>query len=156
MTGWVWREVPTVRTSDWLGMKRGTNCENKVMDLHVSSTYQVLVSVVWPQYGYFRYPQHEKLVYRIAEEIGFHQVSLSSVVMPMVRAVPRGHTACADAYLTPHIRRYVKGMYADHSNKSILWRKDSHQINFLFWFLIWHWPKALCFPALVLMLLEIR
>lgn len=29
--------------------------------------------------------------------------------MPMVRIVPRGHTACADAYLTPTIQRYVQG-----------------------------------------------
>lgn len=27
----------------------------------------------------------------------------------MVRIVPRGHTACADAYLTPTIQRYVQG-----------------------------------------------
>ena len=27
----------------------------------------------------------------------------------MVRIVPRGHTACADAYLTPAIQRYVQG-----------------------------------------------
>lgn len=33
------------------------------------------------------------------------QVSLSSVVMPMVKMVPRGFTAAADAYLTPHIMR---------------------------------------------------
>lgn len=28
--------------------------------------------------------------------------------MPMVRLVPRGFTACADAYLTPHIHRYLE------------------------------------------------
>ena len=33
------------------------------------------------------------------------QISLSSVVMPMVKMVPRGFTAAADAYLTPHIMR---------------------------------------------------
>lgn len=27
----------------------------------------------------------------------------------MVRAVPRGYTVCADAYLTPKIRQYLKG-----------------------------------------------
>lgn len=47
----------------------------------------------------------------IAESIGFEQVSLSSVVMPMCRVVFRGHTACADAYLTPSIKRYVSGMW---------------------------------------------
>ena len=33
------------------------------------------------------------------------QVSLSSSVMPMVKMVPRGFTAAADAYLTPGILR---------------------------------------------------
>ena len=42
---------------------------------------------------------------RLAEELGFTQISLSSVVMPMVKMVPRGFTAAADAYLTPHILR---------------------------------------------------
>uniref|UniRef100_A0A1I8JR28 Hydantoinase_A domain-containing protein n=1 Tax=Macrostomum lignano TaxID=282301 RepID=A0A1I8JR28_9PLAT len=36
-------------------------------------------------------------------------VSLSHRVMQMVRAVPRGHTACADAYLTPCIDKYIGG-----------------------------------------------
>jgi 5-oxoprolinase (ATP-hydrolysing) len=27
--------------------------------------------------------------------------------MQMVKLVPRGYTACADAYLTPHIARYL-------------------------------------------------
>lgn len=45
----------------------------------------------------------------LARELGFTHVSLSSEAMPMVRIVPRGHTACADAYLTPTIQRYVQG-----------------------------------------------
>ncbi|KAK7474011.1 hypothetical protein BaRGS_00034721 [Batillaria attramentaria] len=54
-------------------------------------------------------PEHERTVGRIAKEMGFTQVSLSSDVMPMVRIVPRGYTACADAYLTPCIQKYVSG-----------------------------------------------
>lgn len=40
--------------------------------------------------------------------MGFKHVSLSSEVMPMVKAVPRGFTTAADAYLTPVIARYVE------------------------------------------------
>lgn len=40
---------------------------------------------------------------------GFKQVSLSHAITSMVRIVPRGFTASADAYLTPHIREYVRG-----------------------------------------------
>ena len=36
------------------------------------------------------------------------QVSLSSSVMPMVKAVPRGLTTCAAAYLTPRIATYIQ------------------------------------------------
>ncbi|KAK7115257.1 5-oxoprolinase-like [Littorina saxatilis] len=52
-------------------------------------------------------PDHEQRVGQIARDMGFTQVSLSSEVMPMVRIVPRGYTACADAYLTPCIKNYV-------------------------------------------------
>lgn len=45
---------------------------------------------------------------RLAGEMGFTHVSLSSEVMSMVKAVPRGFTTAADAYLTPVIARYVK------------------------------------------------
>lgn len=51
------------------------------------------------------FPDHEKAVGKIARELGFGQVSLSSEVMQMVKMVPRGFTASADAYLTPHIMR---------------------------------------------------
>ncbi|XP_069477903.1 5-oxoprolinase [Ambystoma mexicanum] len=57
----------------------------------------------------YMWPTHELEVGELAREMGFHHVSLSSEVMPMVRIVPRGYTACADAYLTPCIRRYLDG-----------------------------------------------
>ncbi|XP_078607993.1 5-oxoprolinase-like isoform X1 [Branchiostoma floridae x Branchiostoma japonicum] len=55
----------------------------------------------------YTFAGHEQKVGQLAREMGFHQVSLSSEVMPMFRIVPRGYTACADAYLTPHIKRYL-------------------------------------------------
>ncbi|CAL8292881.1 unnamed protein product [Lota lota] len=57
----------------------------------------------------YTWSAHEKAVGELARRLGFSQVSLSSEVMPMVRAVPRGYTVCADAYLTPKIRQYLKG-----------------------------------------------
>ena len=54
------------------------------------------------------YPDHEQAIGKLAGELGFSQVSLSSAVMQMVKMVPRGYTATADAYLTPlhHEVRY--------------------------------------------------
>jgi len=53
--------------------------------------------------------EHERMVGELALSLGFGHVSLSSEVMPMVRIVPRGFTACADAYLTPAIKKYLQG-----------------------------------------------
>ncbi|XP_050420329.1 5-oxoprolinase isoform X2 [Adelges cooleyi] len=36
--------------------------------------------------------------------------------MPMVKIVPRGFTACADAYLTPHIQKYVQSFASGFKN----------------------------------------
>ena len=55
---------------------------------------------------------HEEQVKKIAVQLGFCHVSISSECSPMVRAVPRGLTACADAYLTPHIREYTRHFLA--------------------------------------------
>eukprot|EP00090_Calanus_glacialis_P029316 TRINITY_DN4705_c0_g1_i1.p1 TRINITY_DN4705_c0_g1~~TRINITY_DN4705_c0_g1_i1.p1 ORF type:complete len:1288 (+),score=342.01 TRINITY_DN4705_c0_g1_i1:47-3910(+) len=60
--------------------------------------------------------EHEKIVGEIARKIGFGHVSLSSQVMPMVRIVPRGFTACADAYLTPAIKKYLTGFSSGFQN----------------------------------------
>ena len=57
----------------------------------------------------YTYPEHEQLVGKIAEEIGFTHISLSSKLMPMIKLVPRATSATADAYLTPEIKRYVSG-----------------------------------------------
>lgn len=56
----------------------------------------------------YAWPEHELMVGRLAREMGFGQISLSSQVMPMVKMVPRGDTAMVDAYLTPHIRSYLE------------------------------------------------
>lgn len=64
-----------------------------------------------------RWPGHEQQVGVLARELGFRQVSLSSEVMPMVRVVPRGYTACADAYLTPCILRYLDSFRAGFASQ---------------------------------------
>lgn len=55
-----------------------------------------------------RYVDDESRVGEIATSLGFSHVSLSHKVMAMVKIVPRGFTACADAYLTPHIKKYLQ------------------------------------------------
>lgn len=55
----------------------------------------------------YTFPDHERAIGELATSMGFEQVSLSSALVPMVRAVPRGHTASVDAYLTPRIKEYL-------------------------------------------------
>ncbi|KAL1311549.1 hypothetical protein AAFC00_001669 [Neodothiora populina] len=57
----------------------------------------------------YTFPQHEALIGKIAREIGFEHVSLSHELMPMIKLVPRATSACADAYLTPAIKKYING-----------------------------------------------
>jgi len=57
----------------------------------------------------YTFPDHEALIGRIAKDIGFKHVSLSHELMPMIKLVPRATSACADAYLTPAIRKYIAG-----------------------------------------------
>ncbi|NWX13181.1 OPLA oxoprolinase, partial [Aegotheles bennettii] len=65
----------------------------------------------------YAWPGHEKQVGALAREMGFRHVSLSSAVAAMVRAVPRGYTACADAYLTPCIHRYLESFRAGFAHQ---------------------------------------
>ncbi|KAL8936435.1 MAG: hypothetical protein Q9211_004194 [Gyalolechia sp. 1 TL-2023] len=60
----------------------------------------------------YTFPDHEALVGRLAREIGFEHVSLSHELMPMIKLVPRATSACADAYLTPAIKKYIAGFQA--------------------------------------------
>ncbi|MDD3248122.1 MAG: hydantoinase B/oxoprolinase family protein [Methanosarcina sp.] len=55
----------------------------------------------------YRYPGHELKIGRLAQEIGFTQVSLSHQASPLIKIVSRGETAVVDAYLSPVLRRYV-------------------------------------------------
>ena len=57
----------------------------------------------------YTFPDHEAVVGRLAKEIGFEHVSLSHELMPMIKLVPRATSACADAYLTPAIKKYIDG-----------------------------------------------
>jgi 5-oxoprolinase (ATP-hydrolysing) len=57
----------------------------------------------------YTFPNHEALIGRIAKDIGFEHISLSHALMPMIKLVPRATSVCADAYLTPAIKKYIDG-----------------------------------------------
>jgi 5-oxoprolinase (ATP-hydrolysing) len=56
----------------------------------------------------YTFADHEKMIGDLARSMNcFEQISLSHEVMPMIKLVPRGHTTCAAAYLTPKITTYL-------------------------------------------------
>lgn len=59
----------------------------------------------------YTFPDHEQFVGRIAEKIGFTHISLSSSLMPVIKAVPRGNSCTADSYLTPVLSNYIDGFF---------------------------------------------
>jgi len=57
------------------------------------------------------FPDHEIQIGELAREMGFPHVVLSSETMSRIKIVDRGQTACVDAYLTPHIWKYLNGFH---------------------------------------------
>ena len=80
----------------------------QLQELHDDGFRSIAVCLV---HGY-TFPNHEALVGRLAHEVGFNHVSLSHQLMPMIKLVPRATSACADAYLTPAIKKYIAGFQA--------------------------------------------
>lgn len=76
------------------------NSLKKVKDQGISSVAVVLAHN-------YSCPEHELKIGKIAKDLGFEYITLSHQAMPMYRLVPRGYTACAEAYLTPHVVRYL-------------------------------------------------
>ncbi len=56
----------------------------------------------------YAFPEHERMVGRVAKDLGFEHVSLSHETSGEIKAVARGDTATVDAYLTPVLRAYVR------------------------------------------------
>ncbi|KAI9728024.1 MAG: hypothetical protein M1834_007838 [Cirrosporium novae-zelandiae] len=68
----------------------------------------------------YLFPEHEERVAQIASDLGFCHISLSyNVGSNMIKMVPRGSSASADAYLTPEIRRYVDGFAKGFEGESL-------------------------------------
>ena len=69
------------------------------------------VAIVF-MHGY-RYTDHEVQAKKLAQQIGFTQISTSHETSPLMKFVSRGDTTVVDAYLSPILRRYVDLVAAD-------------------------------------------
>ena len=81
------------------------------------------VAIVF-MHGY-RYTAHEQAARRIAQEIGFSQISTSHETSPMMKFVSRGDTTVVDAYLSPILRRYVDQVASDMPGVKIFFMQSS-------------------------------
>lgn len=73
----------------------------------------------------YRYPQHEKQVAKLAQEIGFTQISVSHQVSPLMKLISRGDTTVVDAYLSPILRRYVDKVAAELGNTQLMFMQSN-------------------------------
>ncbi|WVW82445.1 hypothetical protein I302_104455 [Kwoniella bestiolae CBS 10118] len=60
----------------------------------------------------YTFPDHEIAIGKVASEVGFPHISLSSQLLPMIKMTNRGQSTTCDAYLTPVLQDYLKGFYS--------------------------------------------
>ena len=82
--------------------------KSQLQELYDDGFRSIAVCLV---HGY-TFHDHEAMIGHVAKDIGFEHVSLSHELMPMIKLVPRATSACADAYLTPAIKKYIAGFQA--------------------------------------------
>ena len=126
------RQVFPVRNAHWQGLiylchiSDLPKVENDLKQVYATGIRSVAIclmhSFTYPgeltQRAKLRYPSlhiptdHEKKLQSLCEKIGFTHITLSSDIMPMIKIVPRGTSATADAYLTPCIQKYINGFFS--------------------------------------------
>ena len=85
------------------------------------------VAIVF-MHGY-RVPIHEQVAQKIAEEVGFEQISVSHSTSPLMKLISRGDTTLTDAYLSPIIKNYVDQVQhglAEHLGNTPILFMQSH------------------------------
>ncbi|KAJ3296893.1 hypothetical protein HK104_001044 [Borealophlyctis nickersoniae] len=98
-------------TGEWVRVLRKPDLKN--VEAALTAVYnQGIRSVAVCFMHSYTYPEHEKSIETLCKSIGFTNITLSSTIMPMIKIVPRGTSATADAYLTPCIQRYLEGFFS--------------------------------------------
>ncbi len=77
----------------------------RVLEKLKSDGFESIAVALMHSYGF---DEHEKIIGSIARKSGFGQVSLSHEVINSIKIVERGESCVVDAYLTPHIKRYIQ------------------------------------------------
>lgn len=105
-----WRKINGISSADYLVMKElDFNEVTKQLQKSYDNGIRSISVVLTHSYAC---PEHEIEIGKIAKNVGFTTITLSHQAMPMIRLVPRGFTSCAEAYLTPHVDRYLASFKA--------------------------------------------
>lgn len=99
-----WRKIKGTTNEDYYVVKEldDAQTERNLRSLKSRGYDSIAVALV----SSFACPEHEIRIGNIASKLGF-SVALSSQLQPMIKVVPRGMSATADAYLTPVIQKYI-------------------------------------------------
>jgi len=127
-------ELPAMLYSEVIEIDERRQANGKVLRPIDKNGVRSALKIVWQQglraiaivfmHGY-RYPQHEKIVAKIAQEIGFTQISTSHQSNPVIRFVSRGDTTVVDAYLSPILRNYTQQVAQQLPNTPLLFMQSN-------------------------------
>lgn len=73
----------------------------------------------------YRYIAHEQAARRLAQAVGYTQISTSHETSPLMKLVSRGDTTVVDAYLSPILRRYVAQVAAEMPGVPLFFMQSS-------------------------------
>ena len=76
----------------------------------------------------YTFQEHELAIERLARQVGFTNISLSSQILPMIKLTSRAASATADAYLTPVVKRYIEGFRSGFNDRLA---SDSSRCEFM-------------------------
>jgi 5-oxoprolinase (ATP-hydrolysing) len=110
-----WRKIEGISNTNYLVMKE---LDKNDIEAQLKASFgRGIKSVAVALAHSYACPEQEIEIGKIAKAVGFTTITLSHQAMPMIRIVPRGFTSCAEAYLTPHVDRYLASFKAGfHKN----------------------------------------
>ncbi len=95
-----------VATGDWIEVLQAPDPYAVREDL-LSLKARGIESIAIVLMHSYAFDEHEQLLGKLAQEVGFQNVSMSSQVIPRIKMLDRGQTCSVDAYLNPVIQKYL-------------------------------------------------
>ena len=82
----------------------------------------------------YRYKSNEKLLFKIARDVGFPQISVSHKVSPLIKFISRGDITVIDAYLSPILDQYIKKIQKKIPGVKLMFMKSNGGLTEAQWF----------------------